>query len=142
MWSPVGDAASGEQGTTTTAGEKSPESAESATSPPATSATTESAAGSSAPTATMAVTGSQAGPFAHWMSAVMAEHIADTTYNPWQQNGMEVGHLFYKYMHFRLGTSDYCLNFEKLENLMPFIRRYFVNEFLFLNYPYNKLVFR
>lgn len=94
VWSPVGDTA-GEQGTTTaattTTGGKSPESSTTATSPPA--ATTESAVAGSASAATMAVTGSQAGPLAqlnaHWMSAVMAEHIADNPY--WQNGSMEVG---------------------------------------------------
>ena len=95
VWSPVGDTA-GEQGSTataaaTTTGGKSPESSTTATSPPA---TTESAvAGSASASATMAVTGSQAGPLAqlnaHWMSAVMAEHIADNPY--WQNGSMEVG---------------------------------------------------
>ena len=94
VWSPVGDTA-GEQGTTTaattTTGGKSPESSTTATSPPA---TTESAVAGSA-SATMAVTGSQAGPLAqlnaHWMSAVMAEHIADNPY--WQNGSMEVGNI-------------------------------------------------
>ena len=97
VWSPVGDTA-GEQGgattaaTTTTTGGKSPESSTTATSPPA---TTESAVVAGSASATMAVTGSQAGPLAqlnaHWMSAVMAEHIADNPY--WQNGSMEVGNL-------------------------------------------------
>ena len=132
VWSPVGESGNGEQNQSGTsasnAGEKSPESpsAATATSPTvSSSATTESAAGSSnTSAATMAVTGTQAaGPFvAQWMSAVMAEHMADTPYVAWP-NGMEVGHLLMSADVSCLFTSKHAIisTFNLMTNFPSFV---------------------